>query len=69
MPNAPQNPSKLVGSKWTAVEVEGRRKHWLVVEYQKSTGSAVLEAVMDKQRLEIPWRQLRNRQAWRPGWT
>jgi tryptophan-rich hypothetical protein len=68
MPNEPQNTSKIVGSKWTAIEVEKRRKHWLVVEYQKTNELAVLQAVIDKHRTKVHWRGLRDREKWLPGW-
>ncbi|MGM0558463.1 MAG: TIGR02450 family Trp-rich protein [Myxococcota bacterium] len=68
MPNEPQNTSKIVGSKWTAIELEKRRKHWQVVEYRKKDESAVLEAVIDGYRTEVHWRRLRDRDKWLPGW-
>ena len=66
--NAPHHPDKLVGSRWTAVEVEDRRKHWDVVEFRKNSGEVVIRAVIDDHRRSIPWRTLRNREQWTPGW-
>ena len=67
-PKPPHNPEKLVGTKWTAVEVELRRKHWEVVSYQPDTGEVSLRAVLDGAAETIPWRHLRDRSQWRPGW-
>ncbi len=39
----PHNPNKLVGTKWTAVEPEDRRRHWEVISYRRSDGQAELE--------------------------
>lgn len=67
-PNAPQNPSKLVGTHWTAVVPGDRCRHWEVVEYRPKTGLAIVEAVLDKAQVAIAWRELRDREVWRPGW-
>jgi tryptophan-rich hypothetical protein len=66
--NEPQNPSHIVGTKWTAVDVDQRRKHWQVVEFVKSDGDVVIEAVIDNHRRRLPWRQLRDRDVWLTGW-
>lgn len=65
----PTNPKKLPGTEWTAVEPEDKRKHWQVLHFEKKKGEVVLEAVLDHHRLRLPWRELRNRDEWRPGWT
>ena len=66
---APQNPDKLLDSKWTAVEVEELRKHWQVTAFDEESGEATLEAVLDGHEVVVPWRQLRDREQWRPGWA
>ncbi len=66
--NAPHDPDKLVGSRWTAVEVKERRKHWEVVEFRTKPKEVVLRAVIDGHRRQIPWRNLRNREKWVTGW-
>ena len=65
---APHNPEKLAGTKWTATEVEDRRKHWEVVAYDADDEEVTLRAVIDGETVAIPWRQLRDRERWRPGW-
>lgn len=65
---APQTPDKLIGSKWTSTTVDQRRKHWEVTSYQPDTGRATLRAVIDGHTEAIPWRNLRNRDDWQPGW-
>jgi tryptophan-rich hypothetical protein len=67
--NAPQNPDKLIGSKWSAVEVEEKRKHWEVVSWHPDDGEVTLRAVLDGETTRRPWRQLRDRERWEPGWT
>ena len=68
MPNEPQSPKKLVGTKWTAVESVKRRKHWQVVEYRANEGVVTIEAVIDRYSVTLQWRDLRDRQDWLPGW-
>lgn len=65
---APHNPDKLEGTHWTAVEPEDRRKHWEVVRYDSESGEVTLEAVLDGETVAIPWRDLRDREVWEPGW-
>lgn len=67
-PNAPHNSKKLVGTHWTAVNAEYRRKHWEVVELGAGGQEVTLLAVLDGHREQIPWRALRDRQHWVPGW-
>ena len=67
--NAPQNRRKLPGSQWTAVEVEHRRRHWQVVGLSDDGQQAVLRAVIDGHQIHLPWRELRLRDQWQPGWT
>lgn len=67
--NHPQTPDHLVGSKWTALDVEDKRRHWEVVAYATDSGDVTLEAVIDGHREQIPWRDLRDRQRWQTGWV
>lgn len=66
------NPAKLLHSKWTAVQPENREKHFLVVavtrEGDRVTG-CVLEAVHSRREIEIDWRELKDAERWRQGWT
>lgn len=68
MANAPHNANKLVGTQWTAVEVEESRRHWEVVEFHKKAQAVVLRAVLDGHRQRLEWRRLRDRKRWKPGW-
>ncbi len=65
-PNAPHHPDKLVGTQWTAVDPEEGRRHWQVLE--RSGDKALLRAVLDGVTHELPWRDLRDRARWTPGW-
>ncbi|MFB6374994.1 MAG: TIGR02450 family Trp-rich protein [Bradymonadaceae bacterium] len=55
-------------SHWTAVEPDERRKHWEVVRYAHEDGEVTLRAVLDGETVTIPWRELRDREVWTPGW-
>lgn len=64
----PQHPNQLWGTKWTS---RGDRpfRHWEVEVVQSKTGLVRLRAVLKAdQILELPWRELRNRDEWEPGW-
>ncbi|MCX7096631.1 MAG: TIGR02450 family Trp-rich protein [Methylococcales bacterium] len=68
----PINPEKLLLSKWTAVVVQNKRKHFLVNrlirdEQQKIVG-CVLEAVIDHHEIEMPWQALKDPASWLSGW-
>jgi len=70
----PLNPKKLLLTKWTAVKPLAKQKHFLVsrvippnlptdpIEWVE------IEAAYSKATQIIPWRDLRNDDAWRQGW-
>ena len=76
-------PKKLLLSKWTAVEVIARQKHFLVSEIiqpeddgetGKSRANAAiefveLEAVYSKKKYRIAWKELKDSSKWRQGWV
>lgn len=66
------NPEKLLNSKWTAVEVSNREKHFIVTELLRDVDEVVvecvIEAVMTKSTRHIEWRELRDSSAWKMGW-
>lgn len=64
----PRHPRKLAGSKWTCRNTELPFCHWVVVEV---TGDdVVLQSVLEKTtKLRVPWRSLRDRARWAPGWS
>ncbi|MBU3636525.1 TIGR02450 family Trp-rich protein [Polynucleobacter sp. es-MAR-4] len=71
----PLNPKKLLLSKWTAVKPTHKRKHFLVskVILPEPPEGAIefieLEAVFDKSIQVIPWRDLKETEAWLQGWV
>jgi tryptophan-rich hypothetical protein len=67
-PDAPHNPRRLVGTRWTAAHPEEGRRHWEAVAYRASSGLVVLEAVIDRTQITLPWRDLRLREHWLPDW-
>ena len=67
MPEAPTTPRHLVGSGWTRRGTPGEPCHWRVVAV--SGDEAELRAVLDAAlALRLPWRDLRDRARWVPGW-
>ena len=65
----PRHPTHLVGSLWTRAAGFGHR-HYTVVEFRRRARTVVLEAALDQDvKLELPWRALRDRAHWQPGWV
>ena len=74
-------PNKLMLSKWTAVQVIAKQKHFLVTklylpelpEGQVNTHTQIefveLEAVYTKDRRKIAWRELTDKTMWKQGWV
>jgi tryptophan-rich hypothetical protein len=69
------HPKKLLLSKWTAVQPQGREKHFLVSALVQPDDPArpvewvEIEAVHSRRVRRIPWRTLRDTTQWRQGWT
>lgn len=69
------HPKKLLLSKWTAVQPQGREKHFLVSALVQPDDPASplewveIEAVHSRRARRIPWRELRDSARWRQGWT
>ena len=66
------NPSKLLMSKWTAVEVKHKQRHFIVSKVHRDADETLticeLEAVIDKTVYLIDWRQLQDSGCWIMGW-
>jgi tryptophan-rich hypothetical protein len=78
MPSKEQNPlhpKKLLLSKWTAVQPNHKRKHFLVSKViapeipEDAIELVELEAVFDQHVMTIHWRELKNPEIWRQGWV
>jgi len=69
----PQHPKHLLGSKWTALDYDRSQsppeRHWEAVAFERREGLLTLEAVLTGRRTQLPWRALRDRAEWEPGWT
>ncbi|MBK7661314.1 MAG: TIGR02450 family Trp-rich protein [Betaproteobacteria bacterium] len=71
----PLHPKKLLHTKWTAVRPVARQKHFIVtkvIECGEPLGPIVwveIEAVHSRRTTRLPWRQLRDQELWRQGWT
>ena len=68
MTEEPSNPGKLAASKWSNVDEAVPYRHYVVTEVH-ATGEVVLASVLaPASTLRLPWRELRDRAVWRPGW-
>ena len=66
----PRHPDHLRGSRWSRVGGDLEYRHWEVDVLHKRAGEVELRAALDRAaRLLIPWRSLRDRSQWEPGWT
>ena len=66
------NPSKLLHSKWTAVNPENKEKHFIVTRLIRNDLDEVhlceIEAVINKKIYIIDWKELKQSNSWRQGW-
>jgi tryptophan-rich hypothetical protein len=64
----PAHPDRLLESKWSRVGPGAHRHFW--VSRVDREGSVYLSAVLDETFVEVfPWRELRDRDRWSPGWS
>ncbi|MEM1350353.1 MAG: TIGR02450 family Trp-rich protein [Myxococcota bacterium] len=65
----PRHPTHLEGSKWSSLDPNHPHRHWEVESYRKKSKHVVLRATLDSaETLVLPWRELRDRSSWLPGW-
>ncbi len=70
MPEHPVHPTRLERSKWTYRGDEHPYTHWEVLSFAKKSGELTLFAILEKTTtIQIPWRELRDRETWEPGWN
>ena len=66
------NPRKLLNSKWTAINPDGKEKHFLVTEVEYDEEDRVVHclilAVLSKRETSIDWRKLKDAAQWTHGW-
>lgn len=68
------NPRKLLLSKWTALQVQNKEKHFLVVrvlqpeDLRAPVTEVELEAIYSQRSRIIPWKTLTDPKRWRQGW-
>lgn len=68
MTQHPANPKKLSATKWTSAVGLFDYRHWEVSSVDGD--DAVLTAVLNADStMRIPWRDLRDRDVWAPGWN
>lgn len=73
MPVHPLHPRHLEGSRWTRRNPPPETRglvHYEVTSFTPKRGLVRLRAVLDACiELELPWRALRDRERWLPGWA
>ena len=66
------NHKKLLNSKWTAVSIKNKEKHFLLINVEKDEDEniidCIIEAIMTKNSYSIHWRDLNDPQQWLCGW-
>jgi tryptophan-rich hypothetical protein len=66
------NPKKLLNSKWTAVKVVNKEKHFLITELKFDEEGEVIhcliEAIISHRSESIAWEALKNTDDWLQGW-
>ena len=66
------NPKKLLQSKWTAVKLQNKEKHFMVTEVEfDEEGNVVhclIQAVMTRNEASIDWTELKDTSLWLQGW-
>lgn len=67
------NVEKLLYSKWTAVIVKNRQKHFIVTELirdeiSQKVVTCVVQAVINDEFYHLNWRDLKDTESWLQGW-
>ena len=66
------NPEKLLHSKWTALQVKQKERHFIVSRLQRADDETILscelEAIINNNVYEIDWQQLKYSSLWLMGW-
>ena len=66
------NPEKLLHSKWTALQVKQKERHFIVSRIQRADDETILscelEAIINNNVYEIDWQQLKDSSLWLMGW-
>ncbi len=66
------NPEKLLHSKWTALQVKQKERHFIVSRLQRADDETILscelEAIINNNVYQIDWQQLKDSSLWLMGW-
>ena len=66
------NPEKLLHSKWTALQVTQKERHFIVSRLQRADDDTIvsceLEAIINNNVYQIDWQQLKDSSRWLMGW-
>jgi tryptophan-rich hypothetical protein len=70
----PIQAKKLLLSKWTAVNIVAKEKHFIVTKIvdpetpQQVSDLIEIEAVFSQRQRQISWRELQDETTWKRGW-
>ncbi|MGB3725899.1 MAG: TIGR02450 family Trp-rich protein [Glaciecola sp.] len=66
------NPKKLLYSKWTAVKVINKERHFIIskLTFEENGDVAIceIEAILSKRTESIDWTSLKDNSQWIQGW-
>lgn len=64
--------AKLIGTKWTHLQAQGREKHYMVhkwdPEREEVRDTVIIEAVLTRRTQSLAISDLRDQNHWRMGW-
>lgn len=58
----------IISSKWTAHKVENKRKHFVVVSYNRKQKTVYLKPVFKGKSQLVALEDLSNKEKWQTGW-
>ena len=59
----------LIGSKWTAIEIIDRQKHFSVIATNEKAKTAQLKPLLKGKSRAVSFDDLKNIQKWQNGWS
>ena len=62
------NTKHLNGSKWTSLNIENKRRHFLCLQYNNKDKTVLMQAVIDKLQMTFEVSKLKDKTLWQEGW-
>ena len=66
------NTKKLLNSKWTAVNMLNKEKHFIITEvefdFKGNIVFCMIEAIISRRSEKLDWEELKNQANWLQGW-